>query len=98
MMKSGILGAALVWVAAVPAYAGSDITLSGNAAFLTQYVDRGITNSAERPAVQAEFNLTYKEITSRAFGGPTWTLVPVRTDRIRQHRTRLLRRYRPDPG
>jgi uncharacterized protein (TIGR02001 family) len=62
MMRSGGLGAALVWVTAVPAYAGSDITLSGNAAFLTQYVDRGITNSAERPAVQAEFNLTYKEI------------------------------------
>ena len=63
MMRSGGLGAALVWVVtAVPAYAGSDITLSGNAAFLTQYVDRGITNSAERPAVQAEFILTYKEI------------------------------------
>src|SRR6185437_10037048 len=62
MMRSWGLGAALVWVTAVPAYAGSDITLSGNAAFLTQYVDRGITNSAERPAVQAELNLTYKEI------------------------------------
>ena len=62
MMRSGILGAALLGTAALPAYAESDITLSGNAAFLTQYVDRGITNSAERPAVQAEFDLTYKEI------------------------------------
>ena len=57
MMRSGILGAALLWAAVLPAYAGSDFTLSGNAAFLTQYVDRGITNSAEQPAVQAEFDL-----------------------------------------
>jgi uncharacterized protein (TIGR02001 family) len=61
MMRSGFLGA-LVSVAALPAYAGSNFTLSGSAAFLTQYVDRGITNSAERPAVQAEFDLYYKEI------------------------------------
>jgi uncharacterized protein (TIGR02001 family) len=40
----------------------SDITLSGNAAFLTQYAKRGFTLSAERPAVQAEFDLFYKEI------------------------------------
>ena len=38
------------------------LTLSGNAALLTQYVDRGLTNSAEKPAVQPEFDLTYKEI------------------------------------
>jgi hypothetical protein len=55
MIRSGILGAALLWAAVVSAYAESDITLSGNAAFLTQYVDRGITNSAEQPVVQAEF-------------------------------------------
>ena len=61
-MRSGILGAALLVAAALPAYAESDITLSGNAALLTQYVDRGITNSAENPAVQPEFDLTYKEI------------------------------------
>ena len=28
----------------------------------TQYVDRGLTNSAEKPAVQPEFDLTYKGI------------------------------------
>ena len=61
MMRSIFLGA-LVSVAALPAYAESDLTLTGNAAFLTQYVDRGITNSAEKPAVQPEFDLTYKEI------------------------------------
>jgi len=61
MMRLGFLGA-LVSLAALPAYAESDFTLSGNAAFLTQYVDRGITNSAEKPAVQPEFDLTYKEI------------------------------------
>src|SRR5262249_336746 len=59
---SVILGGTLVGAAALPAYAESDITLSGNAAFLTQYVDRGLTNSAEKPAVQPEFDLTYKEI------------------------------------
>jgi uncharacterized protein (TIGR02001 family) len=62
MIRSGIVGAALVLAAVVPGYAESDITLSGNAAFLTQYVDRGITNSAEQPVVQAEFDLYYKEI------------------------------------
>ena len=71
MMRSGILGAAL-WLAAVlPAYAESGITLSGNAVFTTDYVFRGFTNSAEKPAVQPEFDLTYKEISTRAFGGPT---------------------------
>ena len=40
----------------------SDITLSGNAAFLTQYVKRGFALSAERPAAQVEFDLFYKEI------------------------------------
>ena len=61
-MRLGILGAALLWAAVLPAYAESDITLSGNAAFKTQYVDRGLTNSAERPAVQPEVDLYYKEI------------------------------------
>ena len=42
MMRSGILGAALLGAAGLPAYAESDITLSGNAAFMTQYVVRGI--------------------------------------------------------
>ncbi len=51
-----------MWVAALPAYAASDIALSTNAALLTQYVDRGITNSAERPAAQAQVDLFYKEI------------------------------------
>ena len=62
LMRSGILGAALLGAAALPAYAESDLTLSGSAALLTQYVDRGLTNSAEKPAVQPEFDLTYKEI------------------------------------
>ena len=56
------MAAVLFMAAALPAYAESDITLSGTAALLTQYVDRGITNSAEKPAVQPEFDLTYKEI------------------------------------
>lgn len=62
MMRSGVFGAVLIVAAALPAHAESDIALSGTAALLTQYVDRGITNSAEKPAVQTEFDLTYKEI------------------------------------
>jgi uncharacterized protein (TIGR02001 family) len=61
-MRWGVLGPVLSVAAALPAYAESDIALSGNAALLTQYVDRGITNSAENPAVQSEFDLTYKEL------------------------------------
>src|SRR5262245_50511541 len=61
MMRPGCF-VAFMSVAAVPAYAAGDITLSSTAALLTQYVDRGITNSAERPAAQAEFDLYYKEI------------------------------------
>ena len=61
MMRAGCFGA-LMCVAALPAYAASAVTLSSNAALLTQYVDRGITNSAERPAAQVEFDLYYKEI------------------------------------
>jgi uncharacterized protein (TIGR02001 family) len=61
-MRSSILGAAFVCTTLLPAQAEGDVTLSGNATFLTQYVDRGITNSAERPAAQAEFDLDYKEI------------------------------------
>ncbi len=62
VMRSAIWGTALLAAAALPAYAESDITLSGNAVLTTQYVYRGLTNSAEKPAVQPEFDLTYKEI------------------------------------
>src|SRR6476620_5062843 len=77
MLRPSILGAALAWAAVQPAYPQesaiddlsalqsepkSDITLSGNAAFLTQYAKRGFALSAERPAVQVEFDLFYKEI------------------------------------
>ena len=61
-MRWQVLGAVLSVAAALPAYAESEIALSGTAALLTQYVDRGITNSAEKPAVQSEFDLTYKEL------------------------------------
>jgi uncharacterized protein (TIGR02001 family) len=62
VMRSGILGASLLGAAPLPAYAESDLTLGGTAVLATQYVDRGLTNSAEKPAVQPEFDLTYKEI------------------------------------
>ena len=46
LMRSGILGALLA-ATALPAYAESDLTLTGNAVLATQYVYRGLTNSAE---------------------------------------------------
>ena len=41
-------------------YAGSDITLGGSGWLTTDYVFRGITQMAENPAVQAEFDFGYK--------------------------------------
>ena len=60
MMKSGILAAVFLGAAGLQAHAASDITLSGNAVLTTDYVFRGFTNSAEKPAVQPEFDFTYK--------------------------------------
>src|SRR6478736_6515153 len=68
VMRSGILGASLLGAAPLSAYAESDLTLSGSAALLTQYVDRGLANSAEKPAVQPHVDLTYKEIWYAAIG------------------------------
>jgi uncharacterized protein (TIGR02001 family) len=60
MIRSSILGGALVAAAALPARADSDITLGGSAWLTTDYVFRGITQSASDPAVQAEFDFGYK--------------------------------------
>lgn len=60
IITSGVLGAALLGAATLPAYAQSDITISGNANLTTDYVFRGITQTAENPAAQAEFDLGYK--------------------------------------
>jgi hypothetical protein len=96
-MRSGILGAAFVWAAVLPAYAESDIALSGNAAFLTQYVDRGLTNSAERPAVQAEFDLYYDLLRGHLGVQRELRRRPQRAG-PRRPRARLLRGRRPDRG
>jgi hypothetical protein len=79
MTRSGVLVTVPFVLAALPAHAESDITLSATAALLTQYVDRGITNSAERPAVQPEFDLYYKDILYAGIWARTSTSVPVRT-------------------
>jgi uncharacterized protein (TIGR02001 family) len=44
---------------AMPAHAENKINLSATAAFTTDYVFRGITQTAENPAAQPEFDLTY---------------------------------------
>jgi uncharacterized protein (TIGR02001 family) len=60
MTRAGRLAWVLLVAASLPAHAESEVTLSGTAVLVTQYVDRGITNSAERPALQPEFDLAYK--------------------------------------
>jgi uncharacterized protein (TIGR02001 family) len=60
LIRSGVLGAALFVAAGVPAYAASEVALSGSARLTTDYVYRGITNSAEKPAVQPEFDLAHQ--------------------------------------
>jgi uncharacterized protein (TIGR02001 family) len=59
MMRSSVLGAALLAGAALPAYAASDITIAGSATLTTDYVFRGITQTAGNPAIQGEFDFTY---------------------------------------
>jgi uncharacterized protein (TIGR02001 family) len=59
-ITSLVLGAALAAGVAMPAQAGDNtLALSGSAAFTTDYVFRGITQTAENPAAQAEFDATY---------------------------------------
>lgn len=61
-IRAALSAAALLCAAVPEAHAESALSLSGNATFTTQYVYRGITNSAEHPAVQPEFDLTYKDL------------------------------------
>jgi uncharacterized protein (TIGR02001 family) len=59
IIKSCVLGAAFAVALAMPAHAENKINLSATAAFTTDYVFRGITQTAENPAAQPEFDLTY---------------------------------------
>lgn len=59
-IKTGALALAVAGGLALPAHADSDITLGGSAWLTTDYVFRGITQSASDPAVQAEFDFGYK--------------------------------------
>lgn len=58
--KSGIFGAAILAGLAVPAFADDSIQLSGSAAVTTNYEFRGITQTADNPAGQVEFDATWK--------------------------------------
>jgi len=57
----GILSAALIAGTALPAQAQDDkkLNLSATATFTTDYVFRGISQTANNPAAQAEFDATY---------------------------------------
>jgi uncharacterized protein (TIGR02001 family) len=60
ILKLGILIAALAVALALPAQADDKkLTLTGSAAFTTDYMFRSITNTNQLPAVQPEFDLTY---------------------------------------
>ncbi len=60
VLKSCMLGAALIGGLALPAHAqDNQLGLSATATFTTDYVFRGISNSAQNPAVQAEFDASY---------------------------------------
>jgi uncharacterized protein (TIGR02001 family) len=61
IMKSGALAAALIAGSVVSGHAedAPKLTLSGVAAFTTDYMFRSISNTNQRPAVQPEFDLTY---------------------------------------
>ncbi|MGH6736187.1 MAG: TorF family putative porin [Methyloceanibacter sp.] len=58
IIKSCILGAAFAGALAMPAQA-NELTLSATTAITTDYIFRGISNSAENPAVQPEFDAYY---------------------------------------
>ena len=60
IVKSFVLGAAFAAALAVPAQAGDNqIALSATTVFTTDYMFRSVSNSANGPAVQPEFDLTY---------------------------------------
>jgi uncharacterized protein (TIGR02001 family) len=59
IIKSCVLGAAFAASLALPAHAENKLALSATAVFTTDYVFRGISQTAENPAVQPEFDLTY---------------------------------------
>jgi uncharacterized protein (TIGR02001 family) len=56
----GIVSAALIAGTALPAHAqDNQVNLSATATFTTDYVFRGISQTAENPSVQGEFDATY---------------------------------------
>ena len=60
IIKSCVLGAALAAGLATAAQAGDNkLTLTGSAAFTTDYLFRGVSQTSQSPAVQPEFDLTY---------------------------------------
>jgi uncharacterized protein (TIGR02001 family) len=61
-VRPGLFGAVVLAASVAPAQAEGDIAISGNATLTTDYIFRGITNSAEKPAVQPALELYYKEI------------------------------------
>jgi len=71
ILKLGILTAALALGLAFPAQAQNKLTLTGSAAFTTDYMFRSITNSNELPAVQPEFDLTYGMFWAYMWGSNT---------------------------
>jgi uncharacterized protein (TIGR02001 family) len=72
IIKSCILGAALVAGFAATAYAGDNkLELSGSASFTTDYMFRSISNTNDDPAAQPEFDATYGMFFAGIWGSNT---------------------------
>jgi len=72
ILKSLVVGAALMAGLAVPSYADdTKLTLSGSASFTTNYEFRSVSNSSNDPAVQPEFDLGYGMFWAYMWGSNT---------------------------
>ena len=73
IMRSSVLGAALIAGLAAPGYAADapKLTLTGSASFTTDYMFRSISNTNQMPAVQPEFDLTYGMFWAYIWGSNT---------------------------
>ncbi len=73
IVKSGIVGVALIAGFAAQAYAGDPpkLALSGSATFTTDYMFRSISNTSQDPAVQPEFDATYGMFFAGIWGSNT---------------------------
>jgi len=71
IIKSCVLGIALVVAVALPAKAQNKLTFSGSATLTTDYMFRSVSNSNQNPAAQVEFDAAYGIFWAYAWGSNT---------------------------